>query len=52
MNRSFQYRRNITTSISGWPSANPYLPSRFRFVMTRLAPVLSGAKILGEPLCP
>jgi hypothetical protein len=28
------------------------LPSRFRFMMTRRVPVLSGAKILGEPLCP
>jgi hypothetical protein len=25
------------------------LPSRFRFLMTRRGPVLSGAKILGEP---
>ena len=30
----FQYGRNSTTSICGWPSANPVFSSRFRFMMT------------------
>jgi hypothetical protein len=46
LNHCFQYRRNITTSIFGWLYRQSNLPSRFRFMMTRLAPVLSGAKIL------
>jgi len=39
-------------SNSGWLWANPCFSSRIRFLMTRLGPVLSGAKILRRALCP
>ena len=45
----FQYGRNISTSIMGWPYANPFFSSRNRFMMTWIARCFRVLNSSGEP---
>ena len=47
----FQYGRNSTTLVCGWPLANPVFSSRFRFMMTPRGGNFH-VESSGEPLCP